>query len=478
MTSIRSPFTGEVVGEVREVGVAEADAVAARSVAAFAEMRVLSTYRRSEILRKTAALLARDHAKVATLLSREAGKPLVLAKGEVDRGIQTFTAAAEESKRMGGEIMPLDVTEASEAYDGSFVRVPIGPVLGISPFNFPLNLVAHKVAPALAVGASIVLKPAPQTPLTALYLAELVREAGAPDDALLVCPADVAAAEAWVQDDRFALLSFTGSDKVGFHLKSIAGKKKTLLELGGNAAAIVCEDAPDLAFAAKRLAASAFGYAGQVCIKTQRIFVHAKVADAFTEAFVAAARALSFARDERDETSIVGPLIDDRSAARVAAWVDESRAAGSGGSTSSGGSAGRPAAEALLMGAREGRFLAPTVLRVALADAGRKDLKVVSEELFGPAVTISVYSAWDDAIAAVNASRYGLQAAVFTDSLAKVRDAYARLAVGGLIVNDATNVRVDVMPYGGVKDSGSGREGVRFAISEMTEPKMLVIRRT
>ncbi len=464
MASIRSPFTGEVVGEAREVGLAEADAIAARSVAAFANMRVLSTYQRSEILRKTAALLARDHAKVATLLSREAGKPLLLARGEVDRGIQTFTAAAEESKRTGGEVMPLDVTAASEAYEGSFMRVPVGPVLGISPFNFPLNLVAHKVAPALAVGASIVLKPAPQTPLTALLLAELVREAGAPDDALIVCPAEVSAAEAWVKDDRFALLSFTGSDKVGFHLKSIAGKKKTLLELGGNAAAIVCEDAPDVAFAAKRLAASAFGYAGQVCIKTQRIFVHAKVADAFTEAFFAASRALAFARDERDETSIVGPLIDDRSAARVAAWVDEALAG--------------KAVEPLLMGARDHRFMGPTVLRVGLADARRTDLKVVCEELFGPAATISVYSAWDDAITAVNASRYGLQAAVFTDSLAKVRDAYARLQVGGLIVNDATNVRVDVMPYGGVKDSGSGREGLRFAMAEMTEPKMLVMRRS
>jgi glyceraldehyde-3-phosphate dehydrogenase (NADP+) len=457
--SVHSPFSGELVGQVTSLTLFDADAMAARSLAAFGKMRALSSYRRSEILRGTATLLARDHTKLSLTLAAEAGKPLLLARGEVDRAIATFTAAAEEAKRLGGEIMPIDVTAASEAYEGSFVRVPTGPVLGIAPFNFPLNLVAHKVAPALAVGASILLKPAPQTPLTALALAELVREAGAPGDALLVCPAEVDAAEAWVRDPRFALLSFTGSDKVGFHLKSIAGKKKALLELGGNAAAIVCEDAPDVPFAARRLAQSAFGYAGQVCIKTQRILVHQSVASEFTEAFLAASRALAFARNVEDQTNIVGPLIDDKSAARVASWVDEATQGG---------------AEPLLMGAREGRFMGPTVLGLPLADVSHK---VVSEEIFGPVAVLSVYSAWDEAVSAVNASRYGLQAAVFTDSHSRVHDAYARLEVGGVIVNDATNVRVDVMPYGGMKDSGSGREGVRFAMAEMTEPKMLVVRR-
>jgi glyceraldehyde-3-phosphate dehydrogenase (NADP+) len=438
-----------------------------------------------------------ERSRVSSVLALEAGKPLKYARAEVDRAIQTFTLGAEEARRFGGEVMPLDVTAASEAFEGSYRRFPVGPVLGISPFNFPLNLVAHKVAPALAVGASVVIKPAPQTPLSALLLAEFVADAcaraNAPADALQVVPAGIEASEKLVRDPRFGVLSFTGSDKVGFHLKSICGKKRTLLELGGNAAALVHEDARDLGFAAKQLAASAFGYAGQVCIRTQRIFVHAPVAEAFTRAFLDAVRALGTAKDERDDTSVMGPLIDEKNAMRVDSWVEEAKARG---------------ADVLLRGARSGNYLAPSVVRVndasgdgraaaagaavaasaataataagaagAASGSDGAGMRLVEEEVFGPAATIHVYSTWDDAIRRVNASRYGLQAAVFTDSFARVRQAYEELAVGGVVVGDATSVRVDVMPYGGVKDSGQGREGVRFAMQEMSEPKMLVVRK-
>jgi glyceraldehyde-3-phosphate dehydrogenase (NADP+) len=439
--------------------------VAAQAAGAFGAMRALSTYRRAAILMSVATRIKEEHSRVATLLALEAGKPLKMARAEVDRAIQTFTLGAEEARRFGGEVMPLDVTAASEAFEGSYKRFPIGPVLGISPFNFPLNLVAHKVAPALAVGASVVIKPAPQTPLSALLLAEFVATAcareGGPKDALQVVPAGIDASEKLVRDDRFGILSFTGSDKVGFHLKSICGKKRTLLELGGNAAAIVHEDAKDLGFAAKQLATSAFGYAGQVCIRTQRIFVQANVAEAFTRAFLDAVRALGTAKDEHDDTAVMGPMIDEKNASRVESWVAEAKARG---------------ATPLLEGTRRGNHLSPSVLRID-GDGDGVGMRLVDEEVFGPAVTIHVYSTWENAIRRVNASRFGLQAAVFTDSLSRVRQAYEELAVGGVVVNDATSVRVDVMPYGGVKDSGSGREGVRFAMQEMSEPKMLVVRR-
>jgi acyl-CoA reductase-like NAD-dependent aldehyde dehydrogenase len=353
--------------------------------------------------------------------------------------------------------MPLDVTATTRGYSGSWVRVPAGPVMAIAPFNFPLNLVAHKIAPALACGCSIVLKPAPQTPLTSLLLAECIRHAGAPDDAVQVVPCEVAVAEKLVRDERFATLSFTGSAAVGWHLKSIAGKKRVLLELGGNAAAIVHEDAP-LDAACARIVSGAFGYAGQVCIKVQRLYLHRPIAQAFVDDLVARTRLLA-PRSPLDPAAVCSSMIDEGNARRVEAWVDEATRSG--------------VARVLCGGKREGNRYWPTVLEI---EGDGRGLKVVEEEVFGPVLTVHRYDAWDQALTLADGTRYGLQAGVFTDSRARVSEAFARLHVGGLVVNDVPTFRVDSMPYGGTRDSGLGREGVRFAIEEMTERKLLVVR--
>jgi glyceraldehyde-3-phosphate dehydrogenase (NADP+) len=327
----------------------------------------------------------------------------------------------------------------------------------MAPFNFPLNLVCHKLAPALASGCSIVLKPPPQAPLTALKLGELVLEAGAPSGAFQVLPCDVGVAEKLVRDDRFATLSFTGSAKVGWHLKSVAGKKRVLLELGGNAAIIVHDDA-DLSWAMGRTLTSAFAYAGQVCIKGQRLFVHDAVYDSFVSELVQRASEL-VVRDPLDPASLVSSVIDEASAQRIESWVKEATDQG---------------VERLCGGPREGTRIPPTVLRIG--SPSQLGLKVVTEEIFGPVLTVQRYAAWEDALALAGATRYGLQAGIFTQNLGRVRQAFEGLPVGGLIVNDSPSFRVDAMPYGGVKDSGLGREGVRFAMEEMTEHKLLVIR--
>jgi acyl-CoA reductase-like NAD-dependent aldehyde dehydrogenase len=352
--------------------------------------------------------------------------------------------------------MPLDVTPASRGYSGSWVRVPAGPVLAISPFNFPLNLVAHKLAPALACGCPVVLKPPPQAPLTSLLLAGCIRDAGAPDDAVQVLPCDLAVAEGLVRDDRFATLSFTGSAKVGWHLKSVAGKKRVLLELGGNAAVLVHDDAP-VDWACGRVVTGAFGYAGQVCIKVQRLYVQRSIADAFMETLVERSRAVE-PLPPLDPKALCGPMIDEGNARRVQSWVDEATAAG---------------ARLLCGGRREGNRVWPTVLAL---DGDGRGLKVVDEEVFGPVLTVHRYDTWSDALAMADGGRYGLQAGVFTDSRTRVAEAFASLHVGGLVVNDVPTFRVDSMPYGGTRDSGLGREGVRFAIEEMTERKLLVVR--
>jgi glyceraldehyde-3-phosphate dehydrogenase (NADP+) len=327
----------------------------------------------------------------------------------------------------------------------------------MSPFNFPLNLVCHKLAPALASGCSLVLKPAPQAPLTALKLAELVRESGAPTDAFQVVPCDIPVAEKLVRDDRFATLSFTGSARAGWYLKSVAGKKRTLLELGGNAAILVHEDA-DVSWALGRTITSAFAYAGQVCIKGQRVFVHAPIYDAFVAELARRASELPV-KDPLDPSTLVSCLIDEANAVRVENWVAEAVARG---------------VQRLTGGGRDGARLPPTVLAVSQPE--QLTLKVVAEEIFGPVLTVHRYESWDDAIRGAGATRYGLQAGIFTQNLARVRQAFDGLDVGALVVNDSPSFRVDAMPYGGVRDSGLGREGVRFAIEEMTEKKLLVVK--
>jgi acyl-CoA reductase-like NAD-dependent aldehyde dehydrogenase len=460
--AVREPWSGTELARVVLADEALAEQATLAAVEGFARLGALTSYERKALLARVARAIEARHEVFAELLAREAGKPIAQARTEVARGIATFDIAAEEATRILGEVMPLDVTATTRGYSGSWVRVPAGPVIAIAPFNFPLNLVAHKIAPALACGCSIVLKPAPQTPLTSLLLAECIRQAGAPADAVQVLPCDVAVAEKLVRDERFATLSFTGSAKVGWHLKSIAGKKRVLLELGGNAAALVHDDAP-LDAACSRIVAGAFGYAGQVCIKVQRLYLHRPIAAAFVEKLVAQTRALA-PRSPLDPGAVCGPMIDEANAKRVESWVEEATQAGN--ST-------RSSARVLCGGKREGNRYWPTVLEI---DGDGRGLHVVDEEVFGPVLTVHRYDTWDEALMFADGTRYGLQAGVFTDSRARVAQAFARLHVGGLVVNDVPTFRVDSMPYGGTRDSGLGREGVRFAIEEMTERKLLVVR--
>jgi acyl-CoA reductase-like NAD-dependent aldehyde dehydrogenase len=457
--AVVEPWSGERVGLVVLADEAAASEATAAAVRAFGALKATSSHGRKGILAAVSRAIAERADVFAETIAREAGKPIALARAEVARAVSTFEFASEEATRMVGEVMPLDTTAATASMNGTtgtWVRVPAGPVLGIAPFNFPLNLVAHKVAPALACGCSIVLKPPPQAPLASLLLAECVRAAGAPADAVQVVPCSNEVAETLVRDERFATLSFTGSARVGWHLKSIAGKKRVLLELGGNAAAIVHEDAP-LDTACGRIVSGAFGYAGQVCIKVQRLYVHRPFADSFVRDLVARARAVE-PRSPLDPAALCGPMIDEGNAVRVGEWVDEAVRAGT----------------RVLCGARrEGNRYWPTVVEI---DGDGRGLKVVDEEVFGPVLTVHRYDTWDEALAMADATRYGLQAGVFTDSRARIAQAFARLHVGGLIVNDVPTFRVDSMPYGGTRDSGLGREGVRFAIEEMTERKLLVVR--
>jgi glyceraldehyde-3-phosphate dehydrogenase (NADP+) len=442
------PWSGEVLATVTM-------ADAARAKEATVAMRTLPAYKRRDVLRAVAGSIADRREELAGLLAREAGKPIAFAQAEVDRAVCTFELGAEEATRLGGEVAPLGGSAAGEHHTGHWVRVAAGPVFAISPFNFPLNLVAHKVAPALACGCSVVLKPPPQAPLTSLALGAIIRAACPVANALQVMPCANDVAEACVTGEGFATLSFTGSSKVGWHLKSLAGRKRVLLELGGNAAAIVHADA-DLASAAKKIASGAFGYAGQVCIKVQRLYAHRAIAGALVDDLVKRAGALRVGAPLDPET-VVGPMIDEANARRVEAWVGEAASAG---------------ARILVGGGRDRNRVPATVIAVDGSGAG---LKVVDEEVFGPVLTVHVYDEWSDALQMADATRYGLQAGIFTDSQARIHSAFEALHVGALIVNDVPTFRVDSMPYGGTRDSGIGREGVRFAIEEMTERKLLVM---
>jgi acyl-CoA reductase-like NAD-dependent aldehyde dehydrogenase len=453
---VHDRWTGELLAKVTMADAFRAEEAAAACERAFEATRAMRAHERRDLLRRVAQGIAAKGDMLATLIAREAGKPITYARAEVARAVSTFELGAEEATRQGGEVMPLDITVASAAYSGQWVRVPAGPVMAIAPFNFPLNLVAHKIAPALACGCSVILKPPPQAPLTSLALGEILREAGMPENAVQIVPCGNDVAERLVRDARFATLSFTGSAKVGWYLKSVAGKKRVILELGGNAAALVHADAK-LPWALDRITAGAFGYAGQVCIKVQRVYVDRAIGDAFVDGLVERARALR-PMSPMDDTAVIGPMIDEANAARVDAWVNEARDVG---------------ARALVHAPREGARLGPTVLEI---DGPGIGLKVVDEEVFGPVVTVHRYDSWDEALRWADDTRYGLQAGVFTDSHARIREAFAKLHVGGLIVNDTPTFRVDSMPYGGMRDSGFGREGVRFAIDEMTEKKLLVVR--
>jgi acyl-CoA reductase-like NAD-dependent aldehyde dehydrogenase len=453
---VREPWSGAELGRIVLADEAHAAEAVAASVRAFDRTRAMSSHERKVVLQRVAADIEAKKELYAELIARESGKPIVQARAEVARGISTFQLGAEEATRMIGETMPLDITAPARGYSGSWVRVPAGPVMAISPFNFALNLVAHKLSPALACGCSVVLKPPPQAPLTSFLLAESIRNAGAPEDAVQVVPCEIPVAEKLVKDERFATLSFTGSAGVGWHLKSVAGRKRVLLELGGNAAVLVHDDAA-LDWACERTVFGAFGYAGQVCIKVQRLYVHRAVAAAFVARLVEQSRVLE-PMSPLDPAAVCGPMIDEGNAKRVEQWVNEAVRAG---------------ARQLCGGRRDGNRYWPTVLEF---DGDGKGNKVVDEEVFGPVLTVHRYDTWSEGLAMADNSRYGLQSGVFTDSRSRIAEAFHKLHVGGLVVNDVPTFRVDSMPYGGVRDSGLGREGVRFAIEEMTERKLLVVR--
>ncbi|BFU92055.1 MAG: Succinate semialdehyde dehydrogenase [Nitrospira sp.] len=451
--SVVDPFTGKLVAQVAQATESDVEEAIASTCSAAATMEQLPGHARYNILQQVAALLYRRRDEFVQAITAEAGKPITDAKREVSRAIQTFTVAAEEARRIPGEVVPLDWAPGFDTHLGILRRFPIGPILGITPFNFPLNLVAHKVAPALASGNPILIKPAPQTPVTALLLGEVVMEAGIPPGGLNVVPCDNSLAERMVVDPRFKLLSFTGSASVGWMLKAKCGKKKVTLELGGNAGVVIEPDA-DLELAARRCAAGGFGYAGQTCISVQRVFVHHSIADAFTTKLLMHVARLKVG-DPADETTSIGPLIDQAAAQRVERWIGEAVADG---------------ARVLLGGKRTGSLVEATVLSNV-----NPDMNVSCKEVFGPVVTVAPYRQLSDAVALLNQSDYGLQAGIFTQDINKIFYAFRHFEVGAVLANEIPTFRADHMPYGGVKDSGLGREGVRAAIEDMTEPRMLIM---
>ena len=423
------------------------------AVAAFEVTRKLPAYERGRILREISAGVRERREELGRLIATEAGKPIRDALIEVDRAVLTFRLGAEEAERMTGEVIPLDLLPSSRDRIGITRRFPIGPIAAISPFNFPLNLAAHKIAPAIASGNPIVLKPPSKDPLTMLAVAEIIEAAGAPAGSVSILPMTRELGDRMVADPRFKLLTFTGSPSVGWRMKERAGKKKVVLELGGNAGVIVDKSA-DLDWAVRRCLVGAFAYAGQVCISVQRMFIHEDIWDAFMDKFVAGARQLKMG-DPLDPTSDLGPMVDATAAGRTQRWVDEAVALGG---------------KLLLGGKADGTYFPPTILTEVPLTA-----QVCSNEAFAPLVVAFPFKDLDEAIERVNDSSFGLQTGVFTNDLAGAWRAFAELEVGGVIVNDVPTYRIDHMPYGGVKDSGLGREGLRWAMDDMTEIRIMVL---
>ena len=450
---VTSPFDASVVATVATPSEADVEAAAQAAAEAFAETRKLPLHARAEALAHISRRLDERATEVAELIAREGGKPLKWAKVEAGRAVSTFRWAAEECRRDGGQLMRFDADASLGSRVGIVRRFPLGPVLAITPFNFPVNLVAHKMAPALAVGAPVVIKPATKTPLGALLLGELFGETDLPQGMLSVLPIGGSEAGELAKDERFAKISFTGSSQVGWELKQADPKKTVTLELGGNAGVIVHSDA-DLDHAAKRIAFGGYYQAGQSCIAVQRVLVHETVADDLQERLAIEIGKLKTG-DPMDPETDVGPLIDHDALERVSAWVDEAVQAG---------------AEIITGGKREDPFYLPTVLART-----RPDMKVRCEEIFGPVVTLGTYRDFEEALDEVNETRYGLQAGVFTRDIERIFLAHRELEVGGVIANDVSSFRADQMPYGGTKDSGRGREGLRSAMDEMTEARILVL---
>jgi len=448
------PYTGETIAEVGRAGSADVEDAIDAAVKAFEITRRMPAHRRSQILSAAARTIEERAELLARQITLETGIPLSETAGEVARTVAIFGMAADETKHIAGEIVPLDVVPAGERRYGEVRRFPIGPVAGITAFNAPLLLPAHKIASAFAAGNPVIVKPAPRTPLSALSLGAILLDAGMPEGALSILPCDVDVARPLVTDDRIKALSFTGSAAVGWTLKAIAGRKKVTLELGGNGAVIVHNDA-DLEWAATRCAFGGFLRAGQSCIAVQRIYAHCDVYESFLARLLCRVEEIAVG-DPLDPHTRMGPLIDEAAARRAEAWVQEARVAG---------------ATVRAGGRRSGLLFQPTVLTDV-----PEGMKVSCEEVFAPIVVVAPYDEFDEALRCVNASPYGLQAGVFSNNLQLVYHAYEDLEVGAVIINDVNSWRVDNMPYGGIKASGFGREGVKYAIEDFTEPHLLVLK--
>ncbi|HAG35492.1 MAG TPA: aldehyde dehydrogenase [Erythrobacter sp.] len=452
---VTDKFTGKIAFRTALATPEIIDQAIAGAVQATEPMAKLASYERQAVLQHCVDRFKERFDELAYALCVEAGKPIKDSEGEVTRLIDTFRIAAEESVRMYGEVMPLDISERAKGYQAIWKRVPVGPCSFISPFNFPLNLAAHKVAPAIAVGCPFVMKPASMTPLGAIIMGEVLAETDLPEGAFSILPAHRDGADMFTEDERLKLLSFTGSPAVGWALKAKSGKKKVVLELGGNAAVVVDRDA-DLDDALERIIFGAFYQSGQSCIGVQRIIIHEDVYDRFRDMMVEKTKSL-VAGDPKDRDTFIGPMISEKEASRLKGWIDDAIDGG---------------ASLLTGGGCKGNMLETTLLENV-----HKDAKALNEEAFGPLAILQKFSDFDEALAEVNRSTFGLQAGIFTRDLFKMFDAWDRLEVGGVVINDVPSYRVDNMPYGGVKDSGLGREGIKFAMEDMTEIRNLVVRR-
>jgi len=450
---LNSPYSGEGLAEIAVADNAQIEEALAEAAAASEKLRDMPRFQVSECLAKFAAGISGRKDEFARTIALEAAKPIRVARGEVERGIQTFIWAAEEAKRFAGEVVPVDTQAPGRGKTAWTIKVPRGVIFGISPFNFPLNLVAHKVAPALACGNAIIVKPSPRTPLTAILLGEVFLESGFPKSALQILQMDVADIDGVLKDDRVAMISFTGSAAVGWDIKSRAGKKAVALELGGNAPVII-DETSDWKKTLERAVTGAFVYAGQICISAQRFLIHDSIATEWTAEFVSRARALKKG-DPLIEDTQLSVMIDEAAAERAESWVSEAVQNG---------------AKLLCGGKREGALMEATVL----ADT-TPEMRVVSEEVFAPVAVVETFSDFSAAVDSANNTKYGLQAGVFTQDLSRMQEAARRLEYGGVLINEMPHFRVDNMPYGGVKDSGFGREGVRYAMEEMCETRLIVV---
>jgi acyl-CoA reductase-like NAD-dependent aldehyde dehydrogenase len=447
-----NPYTGQVFADTYLAGRDEIENAVRAGSEVEETMQDLPSFKKFEILKYISDRLIQEKKRLARVLSMESGKPIRYALGEIDRSAQTFLIAAEESKRLPREYISLDWTSAGQQKEGWVRYFPMGLVAGIAPFNFPLNLAVHKIAPALAAGNPIIVKPSRSTPLSVLELAKIIDETDLPKGAISVLVTDREAGNMLVTDERIKMLSFTGSPEVGWEMKNRAGKKKVLLELGGNAGVIVTRTA-NLPKAIDKILTGSFAYSGQICIHVQRIYVHCSIFEEFKNAFVGKVESLRIGDPLNMETD-VSVMIDEENAIRVENWVNEAVSGG---------------AEVLCGGRRKEGLYEPTVITRT-----KPEMKICSCEIFGPVVTIEPFSTFDKAVAEVNDSQYGLQAGVFTNEITEMNYAYEKLMVGGVIINDVPTFRVDHMPYGGIRNSGFGREGVKYSILEMMEPKLLV----